>query len=285
MYPGVGGRGSESTPITEEFRETYLVTCDFLVLCIDSETIYSHLSPRLLAALRGRQRRMMLMLTLEQRLGPCMTRARVEGVLGFLGHCEAVRGVEIRLIMDEHTAEEPTYEHLPVGAWLAERLMSNFPNCLLTGANSDLHAVDVNRLMNLVLQLDERQNRQVAYGQATWRAVTQLQEAGTGPQLRADAQAPPPKPAAPATKKVHAQARTTATRQQGTGPQLRPVAQEPPPQPAATATNKAKAPPRRPATRQQTASKPAAPATTTSAGRKRGKRGKQVDKSKKVKPA
>ncbi|KAL6759209.1 hypothetical protein V8C86DRAFT_3092061 [Haematococcus lacustris] len=127
------GRGSESTPITEEFRETYLVTCDFLVLSIDSETIYSHLSPRLLAALRGRRRRLMLMLTLEQRLGPCMTRARVEGVLGFLGHCEAVRGVEIRLIMDEHTAEEPTYEHLPVGAWLAERLMSNFPNCRVLG--------------------------------------------------------------------------------------------------------------------------------------------------------
>ncbi|KAL6749443.1 hypothetical protein V8C86DRAFT_3112119 [Haematococcus lacustris] len=126
-------RGSESSQIPEEFRETCLVTCDFLVISIDSEAIYSHLSPRLLAALRGRRRRLMLMLTLEQRLGAAMTRCRVEGVLGFLGCCAAVQSVEIRLIMDEHMAEEPTYEQLPVGAWLAERVMSNFPNCKVLG--------------------------------------------------------------------------------------------------------------------------------------------------------
>ncbi|KAL6761770.1 hypothetical protein V8C86DRAFT_2432841 [Haematococcus lacustris] len=127
------GQGSESSPITEEFRETCLATCDFLVLSIDSETIFSHLSPRHLDALSGRRQRLSLMLTLEQRLGPTMTRCRVEGVIGFLGYCEAVQSVEIRLIMDENTAEEPTYEQLPVGAWLAERLMSNFPNCHVLG--------------------------------------------------------------------------------------------------------------------------------------------------------
>ncbi|KAL6750370.1 hypothetical protein V8C86DRAFT_3109638 [Haematococcus lacustris] len=73
------------------------------------------------------------MLTMEQRLGPAMTRCRVEGVLGFLGYCEAVQSVEIRLVMDEYTDEEPTYEQLPVGAWLAERLMANFPNCHVLG--------------------------------------------------------------------------------------------------------------------------------------------------------
>ncbi|KAJ9507124.1 hypothetical protein QJQ45_004714 [Haematococcus lacustris] len=127
------GEGSESSPIVEEFRETCLPTCDFMVLSIDSETIYSHLSPRLLAALRGRRRRLMLILTLEQRLGPTMTRCRVEGVIGFLGYCEAVQSVEIGLVMDEDTAEEPTYDQLPVGAWLAERVMANFPNCQVLG--------------------------------------------------------------------------------------------------------------------------------------------------------
>ncbi|KAL6744991.1 hypothetical protein V8C86DRAFT_3036034 [Haematococcus lacustris] len=127
------GQGSESSPITEECRETCLATCDCLALSIDSETIYSHLSPRHLAALRGRRQRLLLMLTMEQRLGPAMTRCRVEGVLGFLGYCEAVQSVEIRLVMDEYTDEEPTYEQLPVGAWLAERLMSNFPNCHVLG--------------------------------------------------------------------------------------------------------------------------------------------------------
>ncbi|KAL6745525.1 hypothetical protein V8C86DRAFT_3035500 [Haematococcus lacustris] len=127
------GQGSESSPITDESRETCLATCDFLALNIDSETIYTHLSPRHLAALRGRRQRLSLMLTLEQRLGPYMTRARVEGVLGFLGYCEAVQSVEIRLIKDEATEEEPTYEQLPVGAWLAERLMTNFTNCHVLG--------------------------------------------------------------------------------------------------------------------------------------------------------
>ncbi|KAJ9507722.1 hypothetical protein QJQ45_019092 [Haematococcus lacustris] len=62
-----------------------------------------------------------------------MTRCRVEGVIGFLGYCEAVQSVEIGLVMDEDTAEEPTYDQLPVGAWLAERVMANFPNCQVLG--------------------------------------------------------------------------------------------------------------------------------------------------------
>ncbi|KAL6761910.1 hypothetical protein V8C86DRAFT_2432683 [Haematococcus lacustris] len=127
------GQGSESSPITEESRDTCLATCDFLALSIDSETIYSHLSPRHLAALYGRRQRLSLMLTLEQRLGPHAMRCRVEEVIGFLGYCEAVHSVEIRLVMDEYTDEEPTYEQLPVGAWLAERLISNFPNCQVLG--------------------------------------------------------------------------------------------------------------------------------------------------------
>ncbi|KAJ9514454.1 hypothetical protein QJQ45_016191 [Haematococcus lacustris] len=40
-----------------------------------------------------------------------------------------------------------------------------------------MHAVDVNRLMNLVLLIDERQNREGEYGQAAWKAVSQLQKA------------------------------------------------------------------------------------------------------------
>ncbi|KAJ9511749.1 hypothetical protein QJQ45_022611, partial [Haematococcus lacustris] len=144
-------------------RETCLTTCDFLVLSIDSVSIYSHLPPRFLAALRGRRQPVMLMLTLEQRLGPYMTRCRVEGVIGFLGYCEAVQSVEIRLIMDEGTAEAPTYEQLPVGAWLAERLMSNFPNCQVLGIkpflmqSSELlellsHPLVVGRIQHLDIQ-------------------------------------------------------------------------------------------------------------------------------------
>ncbi|KAL6755136.1 hypothetical protein V8C86DRAFT_2437065 [Haematococcus lacustris] len=116
--------------------------------------------------------------------------------------------------------------------------------------------------------------------------------------------------AAPATKKAQAQARTTATRQQGPGPQQRAAAQRSPIQRAATATKKAQetSPPERaavkgPATRratttlkaletgkstateQQKGGKSAAKAPTTTKGRKRGGKGKQVDKSKKVKPA
>ncbi|KAJ9506472.1 hypothetical protein QJQ45_019457 [Haematococcus lacustris] len=44
-------------------------------------------------------------------------------------------------------------------------------------AYSVLHAVDVNRLINTVLELDERQNREVAYRQAAWQRVSQLEEA------------------------------------------------------------------------------------------------------------
>ncbi|KAL6745140.1 hypothetical protein V8C86DRAFT_3035873 [Haematococcus lacustris] len=157
------GLGSNSTPINPECRETCLTTCDFLVLSIDSVSIYSHLPPRFLAALRGRRQPVMLMLTLEQRLGPYMTKCRVEGVIGFLGYCEAVQSVEIRLIMDEDTAEAPTYEQLPVGAWLAERLMSNFPNCQVLGIkpflmqSSELvellsHPLVVGRIQHLDIQ-------------------------------------------------------------------------------------------------------------------------------------
>ncbi|KAJ9513875.1 hypothetical protein QJQ45_020951 [Haematococcus lacustris] len=130
---------------------------------IDSVSIYSHLPPRFLAALRGRRQPVMPMLTLEQRLGPYMTKCRVEGVIGFLGYCEAVQSVEIRLIMDEDTAEAPTYEQLPVGAWLAERLMSNFPNCQVLGIkpflmqSSELvellsHPLVVGRIQHLDIQ-------------------------------------------------------------------------------------------------------------------------------------
>ncbi|GFH28557.1 hypothetical protein HaLaN_27067 [Haematococcus lacustris] len=69
---------------------------------------------------------------------------------------------------------------------------------------------------------------------------------------------------------------------QGTGPQQRAVAQAPPTQPTATATRKAQVPARTTATRQQKAGKPAAPATTTSKGQKRGKSGKQVDNNEEV---
>ncbi|GFH33666.1 hypothetical protein HaLaN_33070, partial [Haematococcus lacustris] len=42
---------------------------------------------------------------------------------------------------------------------------------------ADPARVDVNQLINTVLHIDERQNREVAYGRAAWQAVSQLQEA------------------------------------------------------------------------------------------------------------
>ncbi|KAL6761909.1 hypothetical protein V8C86DRAFT_3087765 [Haematococcus lacustris] len=145
------------------------------------------------------------MLTLEQRLGPYMTKCRVEGVIGFLGYCEAVQSVEIRLIMDEDTAEAPTYEQLPavhsveirfiykqqameeaptyaqlpVGAWLAERMMANFPQCLslrlrgLQCAHPELaellsHSQFMGRLQQLDIQQLHIQHGSVLDGHYEW---------------------------------------------------------------------------------------------------------------------
>ncbi|KAL6746392.1 hypothetical protein V8C86DRAFT_2445185 [Haematococcus lacustris] len=120
-----------STLIRKECHESCLTTCECLVINIDSESITSHLSPRILAALRDRRHPLALQLIVTTLLGPHTMRYRVEGVIGLLGRCEAVHSVEIRFIDMKPTMEEnPTYEQLPVGAWLAERLMANFPKCL-----------------------------------------------------------------------------------------------------------------------------------------------------------
>ncbi|KAL6744951.1 hypothetical protein V8C86DRAFT_2446867 [Haematococcus lacustris] len=120
-----------STLIRKECHESCLTTCECLVINIDSESITSHLSPRILAALRDRRHPLALQLIVTTLLGPHTMRYRVEGVFGLLGRCEAVHSVEIRFIDMKPTMEEnPTYEQLPVGAWLAERLMANFPKCL-----------------------------------------------------------------------------------------------------------------------------------------------------------
>ncbi|KAL6750405.1 hypothetical protein V8C86DRAFT_3109485 [Haematococcus lacustris] len=120
-----------STLIRKECHESCLATCECLVINIDSESIASHLSPRILAALRDRRHPLALQLLVTTLLGPLTMRYRVEGVIGLLGRCEAVHSVEIRFIDMKPTMEDnPTYEQLPLGAWLAERLMANFPKCL-----------------------------------------------------------------------------------------------------------------------------------------------------------
>ncbi|KAL6745085.1 hypothetical protein V8C86DRAFT_3157151 [Haematococcus lacustris] len=121
----------ESTLIRKECHESSLATCECVVINIDSESITSHLSPRILAALRDRRHPLALQLIVTTLLGPHTMRYRVEGVIGLLGRCEAVHSVEIRFLdMRPAMEENPTYEQLPVGAWLAERLMANFPKCL-----------------------------------------------------------------------------------------------------------------------------------------------------------
>ncbi|KAL6745144.1 hypothetical protein V8C86DRAFT_2446599 [Haematococcus lacustris] len=120
-----------STLIRNECHESCLATCECLIINIDSESITSHLSPRIQAALRIRRHPLALQLIVATQLGPHTMRCRVEGVVELLGCCEAVHSVEIRYIDEEQAMkEEPTYEQLPVGAWLAERLMASFPNCL-----------------------------------------------------------------------------------------------------------------------------------------------------------
>ncbi|KAL6759344.1 hypothetical protein V8C86DRAFT_3199300 [Haematococcus lacustris] len=120
-----------STLIRNACHESCLATCECLIINIDSESITSHLSPRIQAALRIRRHPLALQLIVATLLGPHTMRCRVEGVVELLGCCEAVHSVEIRYIDEEQAMkEEPTYEQLPVGAWLAERLMASFPNCL-----------------------------------------------------------------------------------------------------------------------------------------------------------
>ncbi|KAL6747427.1 hypothetical protein V8C86DRAFT_3117557 [Haematococcus lacustris] len=120
-----------STLIRQECHESCLATCECLIINIDSASITSHLYPRIRAALRNRRPPLALHMIVTTLLGPNTMRCRVEGVVGLLAPCEAVHSVEIRYIdVEQAMKEEPMYEQLPVGAWLADRLMASFPKCL-----------------------------------------------------------------------------------------------------------------------------------------------------------
>ncbi|KAL6759118.1 hypothetical protein V8C86DRAFT_3201779 [Haematococcus lacustris] len=172
--------GQRCTAIRKECHEPSLATCETLMLNIDSESIFSSLSPRLLTALRARRLPLALQLIVTTPLKPHIFRGTVEGVLGLLGYCEAVHSVEIRFIYKQQAMEEaPTYAQLPVGAWLAERMMANFPQCLslrlrgLQCAHPELaellsHSQFMGRLQQLDIQQLHIQHGSVLDGHYEW---------------------------------------------------------------------------------------------------------------------
>ncbi|KAJ9520880.1 hypothetical protein QJQ45_014068 [Haematococcus lacustris] len=148
---------------------------------------------------------------------------------------------------------------------------------------SVLHAVDVNRLINTVLHLDERQNREVAYGQAAWHAVSQLQKAVGDAMLELHQRQ------RAAFQQQQQELERQLRQQNDTVLMLQQQLQ---------ASEKARAQMQKQMLQQEQqvkkqmeqltasvaslleeAGKPAAPATTTSKGQKRGRSGKQVDNS------
>ncbi|KAJ9515190.1 hypothetical protein QJQ45_002318 [Haematococcus lacustris] len=150
-------------------------------------------------------------------------------------------------------------------------------------AYSVLHAVDVNRLINTVRHLDERQNREVAYGQAAWHAVSQLQKAVGDAMLELHQRQ------RAAFQQQQQELERQLRQQNDTVLMLQQQLQ---------ASEKARAQMQKQMLQQEQqvkkqmeqltasvaslleeAGKPAAPATTTSKGQKRGRRGKQVDNS------
>ncbi|KAJ9516347.1 hypothetical protein QJQ45_001048 [Haematococcus lacustris] len=156
-------------------------------------------------------------------------------------------------------------------------------------AYSVLHAVDVNRLINTVLHLDERQNREVAYGQAAWHAVSQLQKAVGDAMLELHQRQ------RAAFQQQQQELERQLRQQNDTVLMLQQQLQ---------ASEKARAQMQKQMLQQEQqvkkqmeqlsasvaslleeAGKPAAAATTTSKGQKRGRSGKQVDNSEELSTA
>ncbi|KAL6745826.1 hypothetical protein V8C86DRAFT_3122494 [Haematococcus lacustris] len=119
-------QGRKFSLVSRKCHEACLASCESLTLNINTKAINAHLSTRIQTALRRRTLPMALRLTQDKQRSAYKNRCMVEGVIAILGYCEAIRSVEFRYVNRQPAA---SYEHLPVGAWLADRLLSNFPFC------------------------------------------------------------------------------------------------------------------------------------------------------------